>query len=159
MCRERSHLLRQGEPLDDYVTAWILEVLSAPKAHLLLDNQAINLDATNVRRQALVRRKEGVRRAHNAGNLDEAEYLADLAELTSQIAECDTALAEATRTSPAARLVAAAAAGDELGARWLQMSPPERAQAIDEVATVTILPCTRKGPGFDPAYVRIEPKR
>jgi DNA invertase Pin-like site-specific DNA recombinase len=156
VCRKRAHVLRQGEPLDDYVTGWIIEVLSAPKAHLLLDNQGVDLDDLNVRREALVRRKDGVRRAHRAGSLDEAEYLSDLAELAAQIAECDTALADATRTSPAASLVAA---GEQIWERWQQMSPTERAQAIDEVATVTILPATRKGAGFNPADVDIEPKR
>jgi hypothetical protein len=156
VCRKRAHVLRQGEPLDDYVTGWIIEVLSAPKAHLLLDNQGVDLDDLNVRREALVRRKDGVRRAHSAGSLDEAEYLADLAELAAQIAECDARLADATRTSPAASLVAA---GEQIWERWQQMSPSERAQAIDEVATVTILPVSRKGHGFNPTDVRIEPKR
>jgi site-specific DNA recombinase len=156
VCRERAHVLRQGEPLDDYVTGWVIEVLSAPKAHLRLDNQKVDLDDLKVKREALVRRKEGVRRAHSAGSLDEAEYLADLAELAAQIAEYDTKLADATRTSPAASLVAA---GEQIWQRWQQMSPSERAQAIDEVATVTILPVSRKGHGFNPTDVRIEPKR
>jgi DNA invertase Pin-like site-specific DNA recombinase len=156
VCRKRAHVLRQGEPLDDYVTGWVVEVLSAPKAHLLLDNQGVDLDDLNVRREALVRRKDGVRRAHSAGSLDEAEYLSDLAELAAQIAECDTELAAATRTSPAASLVAA---GEQIWQRWQAMTPTERAQAIDEVAVVTILPATRKGAGFNPADVRIEPKR
>jgi site-specific DNA recombinase len=156
VCRERSHLLRQGEPLDDYVTYIVIEALSAPKAHLRLDNQAVDLRELDVRREALVSRKDGVRRAHNTGSLTEAEYLADLADLTAQIAECDAASAAATRTSPAAALVAA---GGKIWELWQAMSPTERAQAIDEVAVVTILPCLRKGAGFDPEFVDITPKR
>jgi DNA invertase Pin-like site-specific DNA recombinase len=156
VCRKRAHVLRQGDPLDDYVTGWVIEVLSAPKAHLRLDNQKVDLDDLKVKREALVRRKDGVRRAHSAGSLDEAEYLADLADLAAQIAECDAKLADATRTSPAASLVAA---GEQIWQRWQAMSPSERAQAIDEVATVTIRPATRKGAGFNPDDVRIEPKR
>jgi hypothetical protein len=40
-------------------------------------------------------------------SLDEAEYLSDLADLAAQIAKCDARLADGTRTSPAASLVAA----------------------------------------------------
>jgi DNA invertase Pin-like site-specific DNA recombinase len=156
VCRKRSHLLRAGEPLDAYVTAWVLEVLSRPKARLRLDNQDIDLDSVGVQREALVQRKDAVRRAHNAGSLEEAEYLADLADLASQIAQCDTALAAATRTSPAAALVAA---GKQIWQRWQAMTPTEQAQAIDEIAVVTVLPATRKGAGFNPSDVRITPKR
>jgi hypothetical protein len=134
-----------------------LEVLSAPKARLLLDNQDIDLDDLGVRREALVARKDTVRRAYTAGSLEEAEYLADLANLAAQIAQCDTALAAATRTSPAAALVAA---GKQIWERWQAMTPTEQAQAIDEIAVVTILPATRKGgAGFNPDDVRITPKR
>ncbi|OBA70641.1 hypothetical protein A5641_12220 [Mycobacterium sp. 1554424.7] len=158
VCRQHAHLLRQGEPLDDFVTAWVIEVLSAPKAHLRLDNQGIDLDEVNVRREALVNRKDGVRRAFNAGGLDETEYLDDLAAIAAQIAECDTALAAATRTSPAASLVAA---GEKIWERWQEMTPSERAQAVDEVCTVTVLPVPRerRGAGFDSDFVRIKPRR
>jgi DNA invertase Pin-like site-specific DNA recombinase len=156
-CREHAHLVRSGEPLDDYVTGWVIEVLSAPKAHLRLDNANVDLEDLKVKREALVRRKDAVRRAHNAGALDETEYLADLTELAAQIGECDAALAASTRTSPAASLVAAR---EQIWERWQAMTPSERAQAIDEMATVTILPTTtRRGAGFNPADVRIEPKR
>lgn len=156
VCREHAHLVRAGESLDDYVTGWVIERLSAPKAHLRLDNQAVDLDDVKVKREALLRRKEGVRRAHNAGTLDEAEYLADLAELAAQVAECDAALAAATRTSPAASLVAA---GEHIGERWLAMTPAERAQAVDEICVVTIKPATHKGRGFNPKDIDIKPKR
>lgn len=158
VCRGHSHVLRQGEPVDEYVTAWLIEVLSAPKAQLRLADQGIDLDELSVRREALVRRKEGVRRAYRSGSLEEAEYLCDIADLAAQIAECDASLAAATRTSPAAALVAA---GATIWDRWQQMTPSEQAQAVDEIATVTILPVPRehRGSGFDPDFVRIEPKR
>lgn len=156
VCREHAHLVRAGQPLDDYVTGWVLEVMAAPKAHLLLDNSGVDLNEVGVRRETLVRRKDAVRRAHNAGSLDEAEYLSDLADLAAQIGLCDAELAAATRTSPAAWLVAA---GEQIWERWQAMSPSERAQAIDEIATVTILPATRKGTGFNPDDVKITPKR
>nr|WP_231982415.1 recombinase family protein [Mycobacterium sp. E787] len=156
VCREHAHLVRAGEPLDKFVERQIIDILSSPNAHLLLDNQDIDLDDLNVRREALVCRKDAVRRAHNAGSLDESEYLSDLADLAAQIAACDAELAAATRTSPAARLVAA---GEQVWERWKAMSPSEQAQAVDEVATVTILPATRKGPGFNPDDVDIAPKR
>lgn len=158
VCRAHSHLLRQGEALDDYVTAQILDILSAPKAQLRLENQGVDLDDLAVRRETLVTRKDGVRRAYNAGGLDEAEYLADLADIAARIADVDTQLAAATRTSPAATLVAA---GSQIWDRWQAMTPTERAQAVDEIATVTILPIPKgqRVAVFDPAFVRIEPKR
>lgn len=56
----------------------------------------------------------------------------------SKIAVLDSQLADTTRTSPVAALLAS---GDKLYERWEAMSPTEQAQAIDEIAVVTIKPC------------------
>ena len=79
--------------------------------------------------------------------------------LPFKITVIDAQFADATRTSPAAALIAA---GDQImWNHWQQMSPTQRAQGIDEVAVVTIMPLPKGwgGRGFDPDFVRIQWRR
>ena len=62
--------------------------------------------------------------------------------------------AAATRTSPAAALLAS---GEKLHQAWEEMTVEQRAQAVDEIAVVTIWPLPRRGVRvFDPQYVTVE---
>ncbi len=74
----------------------------------------------------------------------------------NKLAVIDRQLADATRTSPAAALVAAGANAWEV---WQEMSPTQRAQAVDEVCVVTILPCPPGLRKFDSDYVDIAWRR
>ena len=86
-----------------------------------------------------------------------SDQFAEISRSTrSKMALIEQQLAEATRVSPAAALVAAGAGAWQL---WQDMTPAQRAQAVDEVAVVTVLPCPRGRRPFDPNYVRVEWRR
>ena len=58
------------------------------------------------------------------------------------------------RTSPVAALLAS---GEKLHQRWEEMTAEQRAQAVDEIAALTIWPLPRRGVRvFDPQYVTVE---
>lgn len=161
-CKAAAHLVRRADPIDDLVTAWILERLSQPDAADVLVDPAAGVDVAelNVRREALVRRKGEVRAMFREGLLDSEEARRDLAVVVDRIADVDRRLADAAHTSPAAALVAAGSVSpDELMRRWDAMTPAVKGQAIDELATITVLPCPNGLRRFDPTYVRLRWRR
>lgn len=153
VCRDHAHVLRQGEPVDDFVTATILERLSQPDAQVLLAHQGVDLQALQTERKALVATYDELSTLLIEGVLDGPAVRRNAATLKGKIAAIDSRLADATRTSPAAALVAS---GDKLYERWEAMSPAQRAQAIDEIAVVTVLPCPPGRRRFDPAHISID---
>ena len=54
VCRDKSHLLRTGLPLDEFVTSIVVGRLSQPDAHLLLDDNRIDIPALQTERNALL---------------------------------------------------------------------------------------------------------
>jgi site-specific DNA recombinase len=153
VCREKNHLVRRGEPLDNFVTAQVLERLSRPDAHVLLDNPEVDLPELQNRRAALVARKDELGTLYGRGVIDGAQFERASVEVRAQLAEIDAQLAEAARTSPVAALLADVG---KLTERWEQMSPAHRGQAIQELCTVTVLPCPKGQRRFDSKYVRVE---
>ena len=108
----------------------------------LLANQGVNIGALSVRREALQRKLDGLTDQFNAEHRRRAVRQGITAHPQRT---CDRLrqLADATRTSPAAALVAAGASAWEV---WQATSPTQRAQAVDEIAVVTIKPCPPGSP-------------
>lgn len=155
-CRDHAHVLRAGEPTDDYVTAVVLERMTQPDAADLLANQGVNIGALSVRREALQRKLDGLTDQFNADNIDAEQYGKASRHTRNELAIVDRQLADATRTSPAAALVAAGASAWEV---WQAMSPTQRAQAVDEIAVVTIKPCPPGLRKFDSDFVDVAWRR
>lgn len=155
VCRTHAHLLRSGEPLDDYVTATVLERMSRPDANELLANQSVDVTALGVKRDALQRKLDGITQMFDDDVIDAEQFASTSRSTRSKIAVIDKQLADVTRTSAAAALVAA----DDVWALWQDMSPTQRADAIDEVAVVTVLPCPKGQRNFDHNYVRVDFRR
>lgn len=159
VCRERSHLVRQGEPLDDYVTAVVLERLSQPDAHLLIDSPDVNLDAVQDERAKLRAKLEKLTVMFTDDKIDAAQFERGTAELRTKLAKVDAQLARAVRTSRTAALLAGTTPGDgELWDRWQRLSATVKTQVLDELVVVTLLPIPQglRGGGFDPQYVDIQ---
>jgi site-specific DNA recombinase len=151
ICRDSAHLTRIGEPADDYVTATVLERMTQPDAADLLANQGVNITGLSVKREALQRKLDGLVEQFDADNIDAEQFGSASRKTRAKLAEVDRQLADATRTSPAAALVAA---GEDAWELWQSMSPTQRAQAVDEVAVVTIRPAPR-GSRFNAKYIDI----
>lgn len=157
VCRRKAHLLRSGEPLDDYVTAQVLERMTREDAADLLGNEAVNVTELSARRDDLQRKLDRITQMFEDDDIGADQFAATSRSTRSKLAVIDQQLADVTRTSPAAALIAAGE--DGAWNLWQSMSVTQRAEAVDEVATVTVLPAPRGRREFDHNYVRVTFRR
>lgn len=158
-CKEQPHLSRRGEPLDDLVTAWLLERLSQPDAHDIMPVEGsggVDVVALQAERAQLSARKSDLSAALREGLLDLAAVRRDSEILSKRIERIDRELADAVRVSPAAGLRAAAGDAERLWATWKGMSPAQQGQAVDELLAVTVQPCPLGLRSFAPQYIDID---
>lgn len=152
-CSKGSCVMRAGQVVDDYVVASLLERLSRPDAQVLLDNPKVDLRKLRTRRTALAAKLDQLVDMFNDDAIDADQLRKGSADNRSKIAQIDAQLAAATRTSPAAALVAS---GKRLHEQWAGMTIDQQAQALDEIAVVTILPLPTRGERqFQPDYVTV----
>jgi site-specific DNA recombinase len=150
-CSARHHVSRRGETLDDWVGNAVAERLIQEQLRLR-NPKRVDLAKLHTDRAALAQTFDGLATLYRQGILDGPGVKRESADLKAKIADIDSKLATAARTSPASTLLAS---GPLLRQRWEDMSPALRGQVIDEIAVVTVLPCPRGLRGFDPTYVDI----
>lgn len=153
VCRHKSHLLRSGEPLDDYITAQLLERMTRFDAAELLGNEAVDVTKLTAQRDELQRKLNEITALYEDDAIDGAQFASTSRSTRSKLAVIDQQLADVTRTSPAAALIAAGEAG--AWDLWQSMSVTQRAEAVDEVATVTVRPCPRGRREFDHTFIDV----
>ena len=167
-CKPNVHVARNGAPLDDLVSAVVLELLGRTDiVSRLTDRPDFDAGAMSARRTALAARADELARMFSRGEIDASQLRSGTSDLRTQIAGIDQILADITATSPAVQLLD----GDpgELENRWGACTPDIRGKIIDELMTVTVLPTPRgvKGVTVDREtdervvnldYVRITPK-
>ena len=88
------------------------------------------------------------------GELTRAEAQIARSRATARLEQAEAEIAAATATSPLAGIVDT----PDPAAVWAGLDIGRRRAVLDCLMTVTVLPITRPGPGFDPTTVRIEPK-
>ncbi len=81
VCRAHAHLVRSGEPLDDFVTAHVLERMTRDDAADLLANQRVDITALGVKLDALQRKLDGTTRMYDDDKIG-PEQFADLSRST-----------------------------------------------------------------------------
>jgi DNA invertase Pin-like site-specific DNA recombinase len=165
VCATGKHVVRNAAEVDQLVTAVIAERLSRPDAaDLLVSGRDVDLAGLHTRRAALEGELEDWRRLAEAGEVTPPSFARAEKGILERQHQVDAAIAEATRGSA---LEGIADAPDPAKA-WARLEDLERRRAIvDELVTVTILPAPKgRRPGwragepyFDPATVKIEPKR
>jgi site-specific DNA recombinase len=153
VCRDHSHVLRSGEPVDALVSAVVVRRLSQPDAHLLLDSTRADIPQLHMDRNALQARLDDLADVFAEGGIDASQLRRGTSSLRGKLAGIDAQLADAVRTDPVAGLIADR---DLLQERWEATSPAIKGQIIEALMTVTILPCPKGQRVFDPQYVRID---
>ena len=153
VCAAASHVSRSGEPLDDYVERVVLGRLSRDDAQLLLDDKRVDLPALQTGRIALQARLDELADQFAEGHIDGAQLRRGTSTLRSKLAVIDSQLADAARTDPVAGLIADR---DRIAEKWQECTPSVRGQIIDQLLTVTVLPCPKGQRVFDPANIGIE---
>ncbi len=167
VCRDKAHILRSGQPLDEFVSAVVVHRLSQPDAHLLLDDKRIDIPALQTDRASLRARLDKLADNFAEGVIDDSQLRSGTSKLRAKLAGIDSQLAGAARSDPVAGLIAER---ELVAKRWDEASPSIRGQIIDALMTVTVLPCPKgtrsidygeyvDGADDDPPYVRIEWKR
>src|SRR5207248_5444074 len=159
-----GHVRRNAPALDKYVTEeCITELSTLDRFHLHARSvdPTVDLPALRTERKALLVQLDEFAEVKAQGLISRTQMLAGTKVVNDKLAEIDRILTRATRVSPVARLVSPVDPYDEeqrvsTADRWAQLSLGEQRAIIQEVMTVTVLPTTRRGKGFDPAYVRIE---
>ncbi|MGH3319484.1 MAG: recombinase family protein [Streptosporangiaceae bacterium] len=160
-CKSNRHLARAAEAIDGHVSAVIIERLSRPDASDLLtapgqsvDVAALHADATAVRG-----RLAELGELYGDGAIDVAQLRSGTTRLRARLDAIESELAAAARVNP---LVGIVDAGD-VGATWEALDIGRKRAVLDVLMVVTVLPSRRgRHPGggyFDPATVRVEPRR
>jgi DNA invertase Pin-like site-specific DNA recombinase len=166
-CKPTKHLTRQAEPIDEFITAITLGVLTqSDLGQKLAQRTGVDTAELRAKRSGLEKRKKGLAALYAEGILD-ADAVRDQAlMLTKSIEEITGQLSRAAQTSTAARLLVDGPA--EVKRHWDEASPDIRGKVIAELMTVTVLPAPgRQGILVDretgartvnPDYIRVEPK-
>jgi uncharacterized membrane protein YqiK len=139
--------------LDAYVEKLIVERLSRPDALELLAPAAPEVDLPGLRATANAARTRLAEIAEmlGEGELTRAEAQIARARATARLERTEVEIAAATGRSPLAGVADAA----DPAAVWAGLDIGRRRAVLDHLMTVTVLPTTRPGPGFDPHTVRI----
>jgi site-specific DNA recombinase len=163
-CPAAAHLSRKAADVDAFVTQVILERLSRPDARdLLTPDQRVDTTALHLRDAALAERLVELGRLYGDGTIDAPQLEAATASIRAQREQLTAQLAAASRGS----VLAGVADAPDPAAVWQRLDLSRRRAIVDTLAQVTILPARRGRrhgwqagqPYFDPATVRIEPKR
>ena len=152
-----EHVVRTAGPLDAYIEAIIVERLSRPDAIELLRPAApeVNLSALRVTANATRARLTEIAEMLGDGELTRTEAQIARTRATARLERTEAEITAATATSPLAGIVDA----PNPAAVWAGLDIGRRRAVLDTLMTVTVLPTTRPGPGFDPDTVRIDPKQ
>lgn len=152
------HVRRQGEALDDFVSAIILGRLSQPDAAELsnaLDSSGVDVAALHTQKSALQARMDELAALFADGAINAAQLKRGTAELARALAKCDHELAAVTQGNPVASLLEAGRGRARLEQRWSDLSPDIRGKIIDQLVTVTVHRSPRGLRRFDPEYIRV----
>src|SRR6266571_1221741 len=156
VCTEHSHLRRNAAHADAWAAAHITEYLNREDNHDLLrpagrpgvDVPALKAEA---HRLSLIGEKQA--RMHALGEMPDAEYRAGARARKDRLGKIAAQLATTTAPDPLAEFRDQPDAGEV----WATLSLPRKRAVARLLVTVTLLPATRRGSGFDPDSVRVEP--
>jgi site-specific DNA recombinase len=164
-CSAAAHLSRKAADVDAFVEAVVVERLSRPDARELLtpDQRGADPTALHLRDAALAARLRELGRLAGQGAIEPLQLVEATAEIRTQREEITAQLAASSRGS----VLAGVADANDPAAAWAGLDLSRKRAIIDVLMSVVILPARRgrrrgwrAGESyFDPASVRVEPKR
>jgi hypothetical protein len=150
-----GHVARKAEPVEDYVEAAVVGILSRPSAALLLqdrsrpDAEALGAEAVGLRERA-----DALAAEYQQGRLLLSSLQAANKLTMERLAAIDKELADAGRVDILGPLVGAA----DVLAAWEALGTSRKRAVLDILMTVVIHPPGRGTRIFDPATVELIPK-
>lgn len=150
-CRVSRHVARVADPVDDLVSAVVVERLRRDDLADLLAKQDIDVTPWRTEAAAIRKRREAL--AKNI-DMDERTLAIRDAALAEKLGELESKLAEAGRTSA----LAAVAGAPDPGAAWFDLDDiGTKQQVVRELYMITLLPGRPGKRGFDASTVRFDP--
>jgi site-specific DNA recombinase len=155
VCTVGNHLRRQAAATDALVLAYVAEYIGTQAADLLRPPARPGVDAGALRAEAARLTAIGERQAamHGLGEISDAEMRAGSRARKARLDAIAAQLSVATEPDPLAEFRDQPDAGAVLEALPL----PRKRAVARLLVTVTLLPATRRGRGFDPDSVRVGP--
>lgn len=150
-----GHFARRAEPVEEYVEATAVAILSRPGASKLIrkenhpDREALDAEATGLRE-----RLDALAVDFADGSLTASQLRAATGRMRDRLAEIDKEMADAGRVDVLGPLVGA----EDVRAAWDALGTSRKRAALDILMTITIHPPGRGVRNFDPATVDLTPK-
>jgi site-specific DNA recombinase len=153
-CRDAyGHLGRAAEPVEQFVSAVVVERLSRPDARdLLIDHKRPDVNRLRDLATTLRQRRRGVLSLVSDGTYTDAEARDEARKLAEQLAEVEVKLADAGRVDILGPLVKA----KNVRAAWDALDVDRQRAVIDTLMEVTLHPPGRGTRTFRPETVGIE---
>ncbi|MEU8490047.1 recombinase family protein [Pseudonocardia alni] len=165
-CTNGPHLTRIAEPLDEFVTAVVLERLSRPDARLLLapEEARPDLDRLLGERQDVDGRLSELAALFADGTITGPQLAEATRKLRAEGERLDQAIAVAQGVSP----LAGVADAEDVRVAWEAAAVSRRKAIVRALMRVVVMPAPKGRPAgwspkdgrgyFDPRAVRIEPR-
>lgn len=151
----QGHVTRHAGHLDTYVQTAIVARLADPALlAALAAEDGPDLADLRAERTTLTIRLDEAASAYAEGAISRAQLTTITGKVRARLEEVDQALAAAAGTSALAPFTGAET--DQVRAIWEGLDLGSQRVILDTLATVTVLPATRKGPGFDTDAVKID---
>ncbi len=148
----KKHLSRAAQPIDDLITALVIERLSQDDAgELLRDDARPDTIALSDEAQALRARQDELAGMYADGSLSRRQFELANSRLTAQLERVESQLSYTSRAEVLRDLV-----GKDPAAVWERLSVDRRTAVIRELMVITLLPPGRGARSFDPTTVRVE---
>jgi site-specific DNA recombinase len=155
-CEEKNHLRQAQAPLDDFIERVIVERLSQPDAaDLFTRPDEPDLSDVYRERQVLTGRLEELGSMFAAGEVDGVTLKTGTADIRARMAHLDARI----RSSESRNPLAAVAGHADVGEAWAGLDLAQKRAILMTLMTVTVMPSHTRGPAFDAARVRIEPRQ
>lgn len=153
-CSSERHIIRAAQPIDDYVTATVLDHLASPEAAKMVLPASHAVDVRAVRAEVVVKRTRLAQLAELVGDgtLTPDQVRNTKRRLTSEIAQLEAQLADAGRGNATAALLAA----DDIVAAWRALDVDQQRTFIGSVVeSITLHPVGQGAKRFRPDTIQI----
>ena len=156
VCPVCTRISRRMLPVDELVEDVVLAYLDDPDNRVELTRRGESgddLQALLDEQAALRGRESELSRMFVDGDINAAQLRSGTARLDDKLARVASRIAALSDSSPLASLVLE---GGGLRERWHQLDVNIKAQIIDELLEITILPADRSNRKFDPTKIKME---
>jgi site-specific DNA recombinase len=133
-CSRTKHLFRRAEPVEDYVTAIVVERLSRPDVADLVAVDRPDVTGIQTEATALRRRRDQLAEAFADGVLTRSQLLAGTRRIEGRLGEIETELADAAQVT----VLAAFVDQGDVRAIWDGLDLDQRRAVVDTLMTVVI---------------------